>query len=294
MESNSRRILHLSDLHFGTKYASRNKAYLLGRLEEIKHSIDRVVITGDLSDNPSERDADDFYDFRTSCQRISRNEPIVVPGNHDQRWLGNIAGGEGRLAELEWSPVVHDDDIRCVFFCFNSAIKGDFARGRITNRQFMRVATKFQNDGNLKLRIREYLRIALVHHHPFSYQVEPVTLIQRVLRKVKLTDEPFMRLEDSEDFVKWAARMNVEIILHGHMHEQIYLKKDVQVPEGWRSLCAVECGASLGAEGTSLTYNLISWDSSSKRWTVTFWADPGDGSGFSRQAIAVQEVEAEN
>lgn len=80
--SSSKRLLHLSDLHFGTEAASANEAYLSAGLASLIPEVDRVIITGDLMQNPARRDALAFRNFRASLVR-SGKDPVIIPGNHD-------------------------------------------------------------------------------------------------------------------------------------------------------------------------------------------------------------------
>src|SRR6266404_3813166 len=84
-DSGVKRVLHLSDLHFGTRHALQNQAYLSSHLKQKLPKIHRVVITGDLFDNPKEADALAFRNFRTDLETSSAKDLIVIPGNHDQR-----------------------------------------------------------------------------------------------------------------------------------------------------------------------------------------------------------------
>jgi DNA repair exonuclease SbcCD nuclease subunit len=107
------RILHLSDLHFGTKHAAKNQDYLLAVIKDELHSrFDRVVITGDLFDSIWKRKWRAFESFRQSLRLITDNDPIVIPGNHDSRIMGNRFWKFGEsyryLAELGVRPL-HDD-----------------------------------------------------------------------------------------------------------------------------------------------------------------------------------------
>lgn len=297
LQNEPKKILHLSDLHFGTRWAAENEAYLEAHLDSVARSVSRVIVTGDLFDNPKRRDAIAFRNFRASLSRLTGKDVIVIPGNHDQKLLGNsILRFFGRslreLANLEWSNLVIDDDIRCVFFCFDSSRDADFARGRVTIQQMMEVATLYETKHVSHPALRNYLHIALIHHHPFSFEAAQETIIQRTLQYIGLTDEHFLSMDDAENFLLWCAKRNIRLILHGHKHIPRHVSKSfVLENEDRRKVTAVGCGASLGAEGTPLSYNILTWDAFSNRWAVTFFADPGDGSGFTRQYIALHSVE---
>jgi hypothetical protein len=158
--SESKRLLHLSDFHFGNEYALRNQAYLSLHLKSKIDSFHRIVVTGDLFDNPKEKDALAFRNFRVELEAATGKDLIVIPGNHDQRARGNALFGVGRelqeLTKLEWSSLVIDEDIQCVFYCFDSAFaETNFARGKVTGEQMIEIATLFEAKANAKPHIRD-------------------------------------------------------------------------------------------------------------------------------------------
>ena len=291
----SKKLLHLSDLHFGTPRAAENQAYLTAHLATVARVVDRTVITGDLFNNPVREEAVAFRTFRSTLQLLSGKEAVVIPGNHDQKWLGNKKGPLRELADLEWTNLVTDDEIRCNFFCFDSSRDADFARGKVTRQQMVDVATLFETRSAVKPALRDYLSIALIHHHPFSFETPPETILARGLEVLGITDEHFLRLEDADSFLKWCAARNIPLVLHGHKHVQKYYKAGIAYDDDqpWlrREVAAVGCGSSLGVDNVSLSYNIVAWDPATKRWGVTFFADPGDGSGFTRRRVAIQTMD---
>jgi Calcineurin-like phosphoesterase len=287
----TRRILHLSDLHFGSQHAAINAPFLGAEVHDTVRIVDRVVVTGDLFDNPTPRDLADYQRFAQELHRTSGREPICIPGNHDMRWLGNSIGGIGstatQVAALRWSPHVVDDQISTVFLCFNSAENGYAARGEVGRNQMMRVAAEHRNAIAVRPELRGYLTVALVHHHPYSYETPPATLVQRMLAALRLSDEPLMRLADADEFVDWCARWGVSVVLHGHKHDARYEVRTIQ-PEGSPAhiLPAVGCGSSLGAEGSPLSYSILSWNEHSRRWSVSFFESRAGGP-FNAKLITV-------
>jgi calcineurin-like phosphoesterase family protein len=284
-------LLHLSDLHFGTRWAAENEALLAAQLERVAREANRVVITGDLCDNPKREDAIAFRNFRLSLKRLTGKDPIVVPGNHDQKWLGNVSSGLRELAQLEWSTLVPDHDIECVFFCFDSSIDANLAKGRVTSNQMRDVGTMFATECAGNPEVEHYLRIALIHHHPFTFETKSQTLVQRLLAGLGMDDETFLRMDDADLFLRFCAKSGVPLVLHGHKHVQRHVQEIVHYDTGGReanaSITAVGCGASLGANGKNLSYNLLTWDPRSRRWCASFFASDPDGSGFTRQYVAL-------
>ncbi len=281
-ERKQRRVLQLSDLHFGTNEAARNLPMLEAELFDVVREVDRVVITGDLFNNPEPQSAAAFRAFRLGLERICRGHPIVIPGNHDQRVLGNSLVSVGQtfeqISQIPWAPVVVDDDLGTVFLCLNSSITGNFARGRVTTEQLVATGAELRSALAKTPHVRDYLRVVLVHHHPFGFETRPSTFVQRLLSVVGLSDETFLLLGDAREFLDWCARWEVSIVLHGHKHVARYFSEVIH-PEGARQhpVTAVGCGTSLGAEGLPLSYNIIHWDDQQRRWMARFFESVSGG-----------------
>lgn len=291
--ASSARLLHLSDLHFGADTATKYEQLLLSAVHNEIEASSSVVISGDLFDQPREADYQLFKNFRAAIQRVSRRDPIVVPGNHDQRWLGNAPARLRQVADLEWSSLIKDDASRCIFFCFDSSRDATIAAGIVDNNQLVDIGAKYETLANMHPKIRDYLRIAVVHHHPFTFETETETTVQRFLGKFGLSDERFLRMKDADRFVDWLIRRDIPIVLHGHKHVQRHVEyrdRNSKSQTRGRTLTSIGCGTSLGAENLPLTYNVLTWDKRARSWTVSFFADPGDGSGFTRQRIAVHTI----
>src|SRR5262249_6555059 len=156
----------LSDLHFGAASVAENVIMLEAQLDKVITDVDRVVITGDLFDTPDPTFAAAFRTFDASLQRLSRKTPIVIPGNHDIRLLGNIGSFYKHIAATRWQTIVVDEEIGVNFSCFDSSEEGAFARGKITEAQLQRVGGALQNELATHPEYEDHLHVALVHHHP--------------------------------------------------------------------------------------------------------------------------------
>ena len=91
-------LAHVSDLHFGRPAVSE-------RLDALRDFLagaepDAIAVSGDLTQRCSNRE---FVKARAYLNALGRIAPcIVIPGNHDIRWLGAVArnlGPAGRLRE---------------------------------------------------------------------------------------------------------------------------------------------------------------------------------------------------
>lgn len=267
-----RRVLHLSDLHFGTSDADKNQPILLAELNNIVKSVDRVVITGDLFDTPKEKYATLFNEFKNKITYLTKgSEPIVITGNHDQRMYGLIGSKYKEIASIGSTKIIVDNDCNMIFICFNSSEKGTFARGKITNNQLKRLSSEYESIVSSDPKFNNYLPVVLVHHHPFSFDVEPETWIQRALSKLNFGDEVFLEMVNAENLHKWCIERKIKTILHGHKHKARYIERQLMYNNNKVNLTAIGCGSSLGAEGSALSYNILEWDYNTKRWVASFY-----------------------
>jgi len=274
----SRRLLHLSDLLFKTSATTENQPLLDAELREVVKSVDRVVITGDLFDTPRNNYATLFTTFRNNITHLAGGrEPISITGNHDQRMIGLFGDDYKHVALIGSTKVVVDDACQMIFICFNSSVRGSFARGKITKSQLRHIGAEYRTHTAARPDLKDYLPIVLVHHHPFSFDVAPETWVQRALSAVGLRDEAFLEMVDAEDLHHWCMDWKVRTILHGHKHKARYVERDVSRGTERTSLTAIGCGSSLGAEGTPVSYNLLEWDPKSQRWVAAFFESVNGG-----------------
>lgn len=282
-----RRLLHLSDLHFGTTDATENQALLDAELREVVQSVDRVVITGDLFNTPRKDYATLFTNFKNNITHLAGGrEPISITGNHDQRMIGLFGEDYKHVALIGSQKIVVDDQCEMVFVCFNSSEKGSFARGRITKSQFRQMGGEYRTLTAARRELKGYLPIVLVHHHPFSFDVSPETLVQRALATFGLRDESFLAMVDADDLHRWCLDWKIKTILHGHKHKARYVEQEISNGADRMNLTAIGCGSSLGAEGSPVSYNILDWDPSTQRWIVSF-LESVNGGAFRETVAAV-------
>lgn len=282
-----RRVLHLSDLHFGTSYAEKNQSLLLAELNMVVKSVDQVVITGDLFNTPKEEYATLFNNFKNKITFLSGgSQPIAITGNHDQRFYGNFGSFYQEIASIGPTKIIVDDNCKMIFICINSSEKGSFARGKITNKQLNRLSNEYESIISSNGKFQSYLPVVLVHHHPFSFDVEPETWIQRTLSKLNVGDEIFLEMKNAKKLHNWCIERGIQTILHGHKHKARYLERQIEYQNNKVSLTAIGCGSSLGAEGSALSYNILEWDDNSKRWVASFY-ESVEGGEFKENIVSI-------
>jgi hypothetical protein len=283
----AKQILHLSDLHFGTDTARANIDYLREYLREKAKTITRAVITGDLIDSPGGLD-DPAFVQRWLTREIGA-DVLLVPGNHDQRWRGNrmLTFGDDKtsLADLVLFKVVPDSDLRCVFLGFDSSRGGNLAMGKVTESQMSDRRQEFDTQCSVNPDIQNYMRIAVLHHHPFQFVAWNETIVQRVLAMVGMDEERVLALEDRERFIRWCQINEIPIVLHGHMHKARF-RPGCQPGEP----TAIGCGTSLGAEGLPLSFNVLTIDPGSHSVSVSLFSDNGNKSGFQAQMTSIVQA----
>ena len=290
-----RRLLHLSDLHLGTSRAAETEVYVQTALRAHLAAGDRIVVTGDLFDQPKRRHAQQYRNFAHQLRLLSGKAPVVVPGNHDQRIFGNAIFGIGKrlrqLADLRWQEVVTDPEAQMAFFCFDSSRTGDLARGSVDRVQLLKMATEYEV-GNADHALDGYLKVALVHHHPYPYISDKETPI--IDPRGWVGRESFIEFRNSDRFLAWCASRGVGLILHGHKHIPRLIVDDIldETAEDhtYRQLTTVGCGSTLGANGSYMSFNIIEWEPGSGNWNAQFMIDRGDGGGFKSAVVQSQVV----
>lgn len=291
-EHKRKRILHLSDLHIGSEEANRRRRWLKEHLAQELPSIDKVVITGDLFDNPAGELRESFDELRTDIENITGSKLLVIPGNHDVRKKGNALGRFGRntehITDLRWSPISIDHKLQTVFFSFNSSESGNFAKGAVSERQRLDRSALFDREVRLNSQVKNYIRVALVHHHPYAYNTAPRSTYERVIAAIFRNDESFVAFEDAEKFIEWCAARDISLVLHGHKHVPRWIETEIPIGDETRNLTIVGCGSTTGVGGRPMCYDIIVLDPETKRWNVMFFHDEkGDGSGFRIQNLTL-------
>lgn len=288
----ARRLLHISDLHFGTNHALENQALLEAELRDVVTTVDRVVITGDLIDSPKPEYSAMFTNFKNGLTHVARGkEPIAIPGNHDQRVFGNVGRDFEQVALVGSRKVVVDDDCQMLFVGFNSSERGSFARGKIPTSQFRALGGEYRTLTTARSELKRYLPLVLVHHHPFSFDVPAETWVQRALRMFGLRDETFLEMVNAADLHRWCADWDIRTILHGHKHKARYEERSVSRSDGTQmNLTAIGCGSSLGAEGSPVSYNVLDWEPSIQRWVASIFESVNGGAFRERLAAVSPET----
>jgi 3',5'-cyclic AMP phosphodiesterase CpdA len=158
-----RKIMHISDLHFGRV----DSAVVTALLElEQRLSPHLIAVSGDLTQRARKRE---FVAAREFLESLAAPK-IVVPGNHDVPLYNVVARFLTPLqrfrqyVENEVEPAFVDNEIAVVGI--NTARSLTFKGGRINRAQVKRALEVFCRVPNERIRI-------LVTHHPFDVPDAP-------------------------------------------------------------------------------------------------------------------------
>jgi len=191
-----RKIVHISDLHFGRI----NEPLLQPLIDLIKsENPDVIVISGDITMRARKRE---FIAARAFLDKIPFPQ-IIVPGNHDiplynmySRFFQGLKKYRLYITD-DLEPVYKDESL--LIYGLNSARSFALVRGRVDLSQIKKICKEFD-----KLP-QEVLRI-IVTHHPFD--------LPKDFRPYNLQRKPAQAME-------LLIKSKVDILLAGHTHKSI-------------------------------------------------------------------------
>jgi 3',5'-cyclic AMP phosphodiesterase CpdA len=232
-----RRIVHISDLHFGRTRPELLEP-LLCRIATLDP--DLVAVSGDLTQRAR---AKQFAEARAFLDRLDARW-IAVPGNHDvplynvTRRILDPYRNYRRTISKDLEPSYTDAEI--VVTSVNTVDPFSWQRGRISSRDIRRACGRVEGCGNGRTSI-------LVVHHPFMH----------------LPGEPKALMRGARSGIRAAGRNRVDVVLAGHLHawrvEPVAARLDsahtIQVQAG--------TGLSTRQRGEENDFNLLTIDAGS-------------------------------
>ncbi len=189
-----KRILHLSDLHFG-----RVDSALVEPMVEVAHRLapDLLVVSGDFTQRARRKQ---FQAARAFLERLPQPR-LVVPGNHDiplwdviRRFVSPL-GRYRRLITNDLAPFYEDEEMAVLGI--NTARSLTRKYGRINEQQIAHAQEVFARVGAGIVRV-------VVTHHPF--ELPPGSHSHLVGRSAMA--------------MRGLAAAGVDLILSGHLHLQ--------------------------------------------------------------------------
>lgn len=223
--SADRRVLHLSDIHFGPKHLPEVSEGIAALVESERP--DLVIVSGDLTLRAKPHQ---FREARSFVDRLERTAPVLaVPGNHDvplwRVWERLLVpyGAYRRHFRDELEPVFRDDKLLVVGL--NTSQAWAFKGGRARRSGVERAARLFEG---VEKAPADTFRILVAHHH--------------------LAVPEGVDCEHASWNGRWAAerleRAGVDLVLSGHLHQTLEL-----YPAGPSGFPALHTGTSASSRG---------------------------------------------
>ena len=269
-------VLHVSDLHFGRPASSERLDALRELIGELEP--DAVAVSGDLTQRCSKRE---FARARQYLDKIGEVAPyVVIPGNHDIRWLGAVWRNMGGLFRKQAHEFKYSrykkficEDLTPSLEVPGAVIAGlntahGITRGSITKRfrdlgvigyvkkeDIERVREIFENAST------DAARIVMIHHNPI---------------RGELTGRH--GLANTEQALHAFADLGTELILCGHDH----LQAIHNVERGVHGLVISTAGTISNRlrPGRASSFNLVTIDERTLRITTYAWQNGGGFTPF--------------
>lgn len=243
-----RRLLHLSDIHFGPPHHEPAAVGVEALVRERRP--DLVVVSGDLTQRAKPRQ---FRQARRFLEGLERPY-LAVPGNHDvpmyrfwERFLDRY-GAYSRHFDADLEPAVADEEMEVVGF--NTACNLTIADGRFTDRQVAGIRGRFGSRGS-----------AAVQHAPgmLGNDLQPgrvgkVGAVPAPPVRIAVAHHPLAALPElmgwqtarrSAEALAAFAAAGVDLVLSGHVH----VAAVGRAPDCPRPMWLVHSGTSTSRRG---------------------------------------------
>lgn len=229
-----KKIIHISDLHFG-KNDPQLTILLAEKINEINP--DLIVVSGDLTQRAS---SEQFREAKKFFDKLPQKK-IIVPGNHDiplynfYRRIKKPFHNFKKYIDSNLAPELINDEF--AVFGINTARSWTFRKGKLPRERISDIALKLE-------KIPENVIKIIVTHHPF---VPVPNFLRRDLVKRRK-----VFLKKTRDFLP-------DLILSGHLHKRhignISKTKTLSGKEIVVSLAGTTISTRVRQEANS--YNLI-------------------------------------
>jgi 3',5'-cyclic AMP phosphodiesterase CpdA len=266
------RLVHVSDLHFGRPAVSERLDALRGSISDLDP--DAVAVSGDLTQRCSRKE---FAQARAYLDKIGEIAPyVVIPGNHDIRWLGAVARNLGfaRLLRKQAHEFKYSRYKRyiCEDLTPSLEVPGTVIAGLNTAHGITR--------GSLTRRFRDLGVIGHVKHADIESAREAFeNASPEAARIVMIHHNPIRGelsgrhgLANTEQALHAFADLGAELVLCGHDH----LDAVHNVERGVHGLVISTAGTISNRlrPGRASSFNLVEIDGRNVRITPYAWQNP--------------------
>jgi 3',5'-cyclic AMP phosphodiesterase CpdA len=281
------KVLHVSDLHFGRPASSERLDSLRELITELEP--DAFAISGDLTQRCSKRE---FTRARQYLDRIGEVAPyIVIPGNHDIRWLGAVWRNMGGLFRKQAHEFKYSRYRRliCEDLTPSLEVPGAVIAGLNTAHGITR--------GSITRRFRDLGVIGHVKHADIESVREAFESASPDAARIVMIHHNPIRgelsgrhgLANTETALHAFSDLGTELILCGHDH----LQAVHTVERGVHGLVISTAGtiSNRVRPGRASSFNLVTIEERSLRITTYSWQNPegfisSDERTFKRKAAA--------
>jgi hypothetical protein len=249
------RILHLSDLHFGTKADAQRWSGQLA--DDLQHElccdrVDAMIISGDVANLAVEAEyaaARIFFEQIREEFHIDKENLVIVPGNHDLNWklskkgytLKDTEDVQERLKEGEYIPIAKDvvrlkndnnykkrflpfsrffEQVTGVVYPLDYVQQGMIYHLKEHNLIILGLNSAWQVDHHFNARVGicdDALNLALkkIRHIPDHAQCLKLAVWHHPINSA------FADRVIDHGFMERLAQNNFSICFHGHLHKSI-------------------------------------------------------------------------
>ncbi len=221
------RLIHLSDLHFGTTN-SKQEGILLEQINQLDCQL--VVITGDSTQRNKLSEFEAAIDF---FKKI-RHPLVIIPGNHDIHYYSwkrfyNPLERYNALISPRYSNEYHQDKLH--LFHLNSVNQYRFFRGDISSLQIKKMLNRAAELPD------DHLCLALTHHPGIierKFKRLPTSLTQKISLVLSGHSHfPSAQLRQKTVFVTCGTSLSSRLRNHSNSFNLITVKAKTITVELW-------------------------------------------------------------
>ncbi len=258
------KIAHISDLHLNTFYSDSNLKQIKQLFKyAVDNRSDHIVLTGDLTDNASEKDFEILRNLFRKNGLLSSERLSIVIGNHDI--FGGLQTAEDifnfpeRCKKVDYDFMVNmfveyfketfDD---CVYkseenhFPFAKLIRDTLITGVNSIARYSGVKNPFASNGEVDVhQFNELFRIletyqdvkhklVLIHHHFNKMKINKKKTASTFWQGI---EKQTMKLRKKGRLFNLFNQYKIDLVLHGHLHDSVeYCRKGIRFSNGGGSI----------------------------------------------------------